>query len=92
LACTVTGVGHHANTSIKLEKGFCRLFFFQSNIHVHQLTSGPAKVYFYQGAMPKVPEDVGDIAWGYWSLNDDFLAPAPTFEEFTDNFSSPYFR
>jgi hypothetical protein len=42
--------------------------------------------------MPKVPEDVGDITWGYWSLNDDFLAPAPTFEEFMDKFSSPCFQ
>lgn len=73
LVCLVTGVGHHANTSIKLEKG-------------------SADVYFYRGAMPKVPEDINDKSWGHWSLNEDFLAPAPTFEELMENFSTPHFR
>jgi hypothetical protein len=44
--------------------------------------------------MPKVPEDINNKSWGYWSLNDDFSAPAPTFEELesTENMSVPYFR
>jgi len=44
--------------------------------------------------MPKVPEDINDQSWGYWSLDDDFLAPTPTFDELksTENFDAPYFR
>jgi hypothetical protein len=55
---------------------------------------GATKVFFYQGVMPKVPEDINDQSWGYWSLNDDFLAPTPTFDELksTENFDAPYFR
>jgi len=56
--------------------------------------SGATEVFFYQGDMPKVPEDINDQSWGYWSLNEDFLAPAPTFEELksTEDFATPYLR
>lgn len=56
--------------------------------------SGATEVFFYQGIMPKVPEDINNKSWGYWSLNNDFLAPPPTFEEpeYTENFSAPSLR
>lgn len=70
---------------------FLLLNMFTNWLH---FSSGATEVFFYQGVMPKVPEAINDQTWGYWSLNDDFLAPAPTFEELecTENFETPYFR
>ena len=55
---------------------------------------GATELYFYQGVMPQVPEDINNKHWGYWSMNSDFLAMAPTFEqlESAENFAEPYFR